>query len=308
MKATRLTSNDLPLEIKQRANTQTFFGSTGFAGLWRAVGGRDIYWVVESGGKPIALLPSVEFGVGPARRLQVMPDGCYSRITIMSDSPPDRQKLAATLLSAMASAKYSRLWIYDYFREFADLEGFTKMECETTLVDISTPDWLPPDKKLQSEIRKAEREGVEAVELDINKHLDQFLHLMSHTEKRHGRRGKYRMAFFEALAELAQTDDRIYWPLIEAGGEAAASHIYFVEGDMVLNWQVYFDKRFSYLKPNQYLLYTTARRMASRGVGTLNLGASPDDADSLKAYKEKWGGTGYRYRCYHAQSGLGKIL
>ncbi|MFZ5980322.1 MAG: hypothetical protein ACOYVF_06785, partial [Candidatus Zixiibacteriota bacterium] len=67
-------------------------------------------------------------------------------------------------------------------------------------------------------------------------------------------------------------------------------------------------KKFSSLKPNQYILYHTAKELAGRGVRYLNLGSSPADAESLEKYKIKWGGDTFEYPCFRKQSWLGKIL
>jgi CelD/BcsL family acetyltransferase involved in cellulose biosynthesis len=131
--------------------------------------------------------------------------------------------------------------------------------------------------------------------------------LMEKTEQRHGRRPKYTPAFFESLAGLAVTDERIVWRYVEHDGRAAASHIFLRDGNMLLSWQIYFDKTFSFLKPNQYLLHDTATRLAAKGVTTLNLGASPEGAAGLATYKKKWGGEVYRYRMLHGESLLGKL-
>ena len=45
-------------------------------------------------------------------------------------------------------------------RTLADGARWSMAEQRTTLVDISRPGWTPPDAKLLSQIRKAEREGI----------------------------------------------------------------------------------------------------------------------------------------------------
>ena len=93
---------------------------------------------------------------------------------------------------------------------------------------------------------------------------------------------------------------------IQEGIDAAYNH--GVEGDMVINWQVFFDKQFSFLKPNQYMLYYAARYHAEKGIRFLNLGASPEGAESLDSYKKKWGGNEHRYNCNIYSSTIGRLL
>jgi len=308
MKTQRLTLEDLPENITTRLNTLSLFTSAGFAALWRAIDSVPVFWTVEKDNKILAVMPGVERGRGILRRFQSMPDGLYSRIMFAPDTGIDRREILRTLAASLVSAGYMKLYINDYYRLFEDRTGFNELVSKTTLVDISAADWRPPDKKVQSEIRKAGREGVVVDDFNFEKHFEKFIQLMRQTEQRHGRRPKYPARFFEALARLAREDKRIRWVMVERGNEAASSHIYFIDRDMVLNWQIYFNKKFSSLKPNQYILYTTARQLAAQGVKYLNLGATPGDASGLETYKDKWGGETYRYPCYRIKSFLGKLF
>jgi lipid II:glycine glycyltransferase (peptidoglycan interpeptide bridge formation enzyme) len=201
-----------------------------------------------------------------------------------------------------------RVHLADFHNQFPVTAGFQARRFETALVEMADANWWPPDKKIQSEIRKAEREGVQPISFDPGRHMAEFLQLMTHTEQRHGRRPKYPAAFFERLARLAEQDERVAWRVVEHDGRLAASHIYLQSGRQLLNWQVYFDKQYSFLKPNQCLLFHAARTAAARGLRYLNLGATPNDAVSLADYKRKWGGAEYRYPCLVRESWLGRLL
>jgi len=307
MKLKRYTREDLSRELKHRLDAESFFGSPGFAALWTTVGGRDVYWMLEDNQRPLALLAGVEFGFGPLRRMQAMPDGCYARLVLLEEQERYHGHIMRRFMKELADSYYAKLTLYDYSRQLPEVTGYKTMELETTVVDISR-DWQPPDKKIRQEIRKAEREGIAVVPFDRQEHFSRFIKLMHLTEQRHGRGPKYPVEFFESLADLAVRDQRVCWRHVEVDSQAAASHIFFIEGDMALHWQVYFDKQFSYLKPNQYLLFDTARQLADRGVKRLNLGASPDEASGLKSYKDKWGGETYTYPAYVNYSLVGNIL
>jgi len=286
----------------------SFFGSPGFMNLWQEVGGKPVVWAVRDGEELCAALPGVEFGRGVMRRFQAMPDGCYGRVFFASKNEADNQAMGKLLIHELAKAGYTKSYIYDFYGTLPDHLDFKRHKCETSVVAISASDWMPPDKKVQSEIRKADREGVTVVPFDRHRHMDRFLALMRRTEKRHGRQVKYPGRFFEALALLAEQDNRVIWHWCEHEGRAVTSHINFLEEDMVLNWQVYYDKSFSFLKANQYLLYSVTQQMASLGRLRLNLGATPPDAASLAEYKRKWGGQPYTYHCHWRKSGLGRLL
>jgi len=308
MKTIRCTISDLSPDIIERLNATSLFSSVGFAQLWATLGGQDVYWVTKEGEKTLAVLPGVEFGKRPLRRFQAMPAGCYAVLVPVSDLKTDARNVALSTAQALQIEGYLKLYLTDYYSQFAHVDGFEISEEKTILVDISQPDWQPPDKKIQSEIRKAEREGVIVQRFNAGRHFDGFLSLVQQTKERHDSRTIYHEDFFRALAGLAESDDRVRWLFTEHESHPVASHIDFLLGDTVLNWQVYSDRAYSYLKPNQYMLYTVGREAALMGVRFLNLGSSPDDAGGLVTYKRKWGGREYKYQLYHLKSRLGDLL
>ena len=303
----KYSTEELPAHVTAWLQRKTLLGSVPFADLWRTLGGEPVYWGWLEDDRLTALLPSVQFGGGRLARLQAMPDGLYARLFFVEDTP-DHKAVAASILQAIASEPYSMVFVNDYHSQFDATPGFEKRECLTSLTDVTSENWQPPDKKLQSEIRKARREEVPVRDFSLNRHLDGFLDLMTHTERRHGRQPKYPPKFYHALGKLSMSDTRIHWLVCEADGTLAASHIYFVEGDMLLNWQVFFDKRFSALKPNQLITFSVTHELKPRGIRVLNLGSSPEDADTLTYYKDKWGGETYRYNCWFKRSWLGRLL
>ncbi len=287
----------------------SFFGSFGFANLWRTMGGKPVYWLVEHSGQILAVLPGVEFGVRPFKRFYAMPAGCYARLFNNPDTAGDRERIARTVLDAMVAARrYVKLFIYDFYESFPADPRFGIQARTTTLVDITDPDWQPPDKNLRQEIRKAVREGIHVEKFDSNRHFSQFLHLVRVSEKRIGHKCPYSAEFFWALAVLAEVDERVQWLWCEHNGQAVSSHIFLVEHDKLLFWQTYFEKALTFLKPNQYVPFAIAKRLARVGVKWLNFGASPDNAPGVTFYKKRWGGKLYNYNRYVMKRGLGRFL
>jgi len=307
MKVRRCQESDLPSATINEITGGSLFGSVAFGRLWETVGGRPVYWTVYDGERVIALLPAVEFGLRPVRRLQSMPDGCYGRMYISAKAGAEAPDMAVALQVALTEAEYGKVFLYDYYGWCREHRSYQTEACATSIVDISSPKWEPPDKKMQSEIRKAQREGIEVRKFALA-NMDRFVSLMQQAEAEHGRKAKYPRQFFEALAVLAESDDRVQWLWCEHEGKAAASHINLIENDMVINWQVYFDRQFSFLKPNQFMLFHAAHELAGKGVKYLNLGASPDEAENLRAYKKKWGGVERTYFCHVWLSALGKMI
>lgn len=285
------------------------FCQPAFAALWRAKGGRTIVWVAEDGDEVLAVLPGVEFGRRPCLRFQSMPDGGYGGVLWSAAVPPaDRPGLGAGLLAAVARAGYAKTFICDYYRSLAAADGFLQTAAATTLVDISSPCWEPPDRKLLAQVHKAEREGIRVTAFDWAEHGEGFLALVRLTERRHGRRRPfYGEAFYRRLAAYARHDERVRWLMCVHEDRPACSHIYLLEDGTLQGWQIVFDKAFSFLKPNQYMRLWMCRHMAESGIHRLNLGGSPDDAPGLHAFKDRWGGSPVTYPVWERRRGLGLL-
>jgi hypothetical protein len=307
METAKLAADDLPAPIVNWVNRNTLFGSPAFARLWVHQGGRPVFWAVSESDRIIAVLPGVEFGGGKLTRFQAMPDGLYAPLLFPSGRPTE-EGAAEAVMAALVKAGYLKTIVNDFHARLEPPAEFRSGQGETNLVDISGPDWQPPDTKLRSEIRKAERELVSCHEFSLNRHFDSFLGLMRRTEIRHGRQPKYQPDFYRDLAKLAMTDERVKWVVCQHDEALAASHIYLVEGDQLFYWQAFFDKEYAFLKANQFLTYSVAREMAARGTTVLNTGATPPEAEGLSDYKRKWGGRSFTYPILERRSWIGGLL
>jgi CelD/BcsL family acetyltransferase involved in cellulose biosynthesis len=311
MTVTRLSWRDLAPDLVDELTRWSLYTSPAFVRLFETLKGQGVYFVVEENGRPVAALPAVEFGAGAFRRMQALPDGLFAPIWMAESGRDQTPQVQAALFEFIANQKYLRAYVTD-FSAALEARDWQALEVETTVIDLCGSDgettWQPPDKTLRAEIIKAERDGVRVIPFDHADHLPDFLKLMSRTEQRHGRSPKYPAAFWQALAELATTDTRIRWYGVVSSNELAAAHIYLVDGDRAFNWQIYYDKRFSPLKPNQAITSYAANQFRREGIRRLNLGATPLRAAGVKSYKQKWGGTTYRYRVWRHFSLLGRLI
>jgi hypothetical protein len=297
----------IPAAEHARLAGGSFFASPGFLSLWRAKGGRPGAWVLEEGGRIVAMLAGVEYGAGPFARFASLPDGCYGGLLLDPDAGAEREALGRALFAALERRRYVKACVFDRHGTIACAPGFATCACETRLVDISGPDWAPPDPKLRAQIRRARREGVVVEPFDWDRHHARFLALVVLTARRQGQRPRYPAAFYRSLAGLAARDSRIVWRWCEHEGRPVASQIYFVERGTLQAWQSYYDKAFSFLKPNQYMRYVLCREMAGLGIGRLNLGSTPERAGGLAYYKSRWGGRSVRYASYVRREPLGRL-
>jgi len=284
-----------------------FFSSTSFARLWRAAGGNPICLLLRVEGQTVGCMNAVEFGIGPLKTFQAMPNSCYSRLLVADNYELDMTAASKQIAEAIISRGYRRSIITDFYGRYSGLDGFESAEQETLLVDISDKDWQPPDSKLRQQIRKAESEGVQLSNFNTDRHLSGFMQLVKLHEKRRRVKSKYNLNFFTALAKIAKNDKRVIWKYCEREGAPVASSIFFREGDSLIHWQMYYDERFSNLQATKYIPYAVARDADGAGVKYLNLGATPAGAEGAEFYKSKWGGRAVSYKCYTHNNLLGKI-
>jgi hypothetical protein len=308
MRIERVRLADISTGFYEPLARHSFFASRGFLELWRAKGGRPVAWIAEQVGAIAATLAGVEFGRGPFARFIAMPDGCYGGVLTEPDVADERPRLVRGLFDAVARRCYAKTVVFDFHASSAAHPDYAAYPCEAVLTDISDPDWAPPDAKLRSQIRKASRDGTAIERFDWERHHASFLELVARTSHRHGNKPRYPAALYRALAELARTDDRVLWLHSEREGVAAASHIYFIEGDTVMAWQSYFDKTFSYLKPNQFIRFAACRTAAVRGIHWLNLGSTPAQSAGLAYYKTRWGGRRLRFTSHVRWSAVGELV
>jgi len=308
LRVSRCVTPDMASGVVAGLVGNRFFACNGFAAVWRAKGGLPVGWAIEDRNGTAAVLPGVEFGVGFLCRFMSMPDGCYGGISFTPEARRNREQIAQLLLDAIVRRRYLKTYIFDFYGTVPADPRFSSVMCATTLVDISDKGWRPPDKKLLSQIRKAERQNITVETFDWKRHGVGFMNLVRTTSRRHGGAPRYSGEFFRALAELAERDERIHWLWCEYGGRPVCSHIYFIENLVLQGWQIYYDKAFSFLKANQYIRFMMCREMAKLGITRLNLGETPEGAAGLAYYKHRWGGEPFYYNCHVLKKGLGRFL
>lgn len=308
MKVTRLTADRIDEDLLKSLTGGSLLQSKSFASLWETSGGKVVYWAAWMDSEIVALLPGVEFGMRPIRRFQAMPDGLGCRILSRTKNATLHDQAAKAIFDTVAKAGYLKVHITDFDNGLKMSTAYSVLPCSTTVIDISAADWAPPDRKLRSEFRKAEREQVMVRPFHCESHMGSFIRLMQATERRHKRNPGYSAQFYEALAELESRDDRIIWLWCEHDGQPVVSQICLIEGNTALGWQVGSDKMFSSLKANQYMLWHLIGELKRCGVQRLNLGTTPHDAHGVSHYKSRWGGERYEYNCYVYKSWLGRWL
>ena len=308
MKIKRRTLTDAPIELIDRLAGNHFFSSTSFARIWRTIGGNPVYWLAEESGEVVAVLPGVEFGRGRLRRFQSMPNGCYGRILYNTTKFANHSEISESIVNRILDEKYIKVFLMDFHKTIKCSGKFNIERYTVCLVDISAPDWEPPDSKLRQQIRKGEKTKLTMETFNSSLHMNNFMHLVSLHARRRQTRVTYSQEFFEGLAAVAAQDSRVTWVWCEHEGRPVASHIFFIEGDSLMHWQMYYDEALSNLQATKFIPYSISKQSVRNGIKYLNLGLSPAGAGGAEFYKSRWGGRPYDYNCYVHKNLLGRLL
>lgn len=308
MKAVCYRGNEISEEPVRELTGDSLLASVEFASVWETRGGKRVVWVVEDAGQAVGVMPGVEFGKWPVRRFMAMPNGLYGRL--FGSVGAEAESVGACLLKGIAEAGYVKTYLFDFYGTLHySTEGSFEVRRETALlVDISRPDWAPSDRKLRGEIRKAEREGLRVARFAWDEHGIGFMGLVGGMVKEHGGEERYDEAFWRRLAQVAMGDERVVWYYATYGDRPVSSQVYFVEGDMLIGWQMYYDREFSSLKANACLINRACEEGRARGVRTLDLGATPEGAEGTEFFKRRWGGCEYEYRALTLLRGIGRLV
>jgi hypothetical protein len=229
MNVARLQLDELPNSVLSVLNSHSLYSTRDFLSLWQAACGRPVCWLLEESDDFKAALPGVEFGKWPLARFQAGPDGLFAQFVSLSKTIP--AATAGMILEAVLNHGYAKVFVSDFQRVVETPASVRCAQSTAAIVDISNEDWQPPDKKLQSELRKAEREGAVVRPLEPESDLKGFLRLTIEVEKQSGRRSRYSRSFYEGIARLAEADNRIVWNVVEWEGRIVAAQIFLIDRD-----------------------------------------------------------------------------
>jgi len=246
--------------------------------------------------------------------LYSMPYDTYGGI-IFDDriSAEDKDDFYTGMVAYLRKDLYSRIVITDFSASLAGCEKRCDLHVRTALTHViplsSDRTYEPPDKKTRGHVRRGKKEGAEIVTIDSEEYLDEFFNLYCLTEKRHGRETpRYDRHFFDTLLLRLADSNTLLWLGVIADGEMIGSQINFIHADTLFNWQTVSDYDKRRFKPNHLLLDYAIDVARERTLSRVNLGASPEDAEGLIDYKDRWGGRQVEYDIYYYRSGLRKLL
>jgi lipid II:glycine glycyltransferase (peptidoglycan interpeptide bridge formation enzyme) len=301
------TDKDLPRSDWEELTNGSFFSSPQFASIWRAKGGRPMFYVDEERGKLRAGIAGVVFGQGMWHRYESMPSGLYGGPFFSKDfSMSDKGSFIDSFCQYVNSLRPLRVHIY---KPATDINNtlLTPCKASTHIIQL-TDDYEQPEKKIIKHIRAAKKRGGMIEQINSGDDITGFYRLFKATYKRHRQRIVLPISLFQRLFDIARDDKRIVWLKVTYENKMIASRLAFIDNTELFSWQFVHDKEYSRLKPGYLLLDYMIQFAREQGLKSLNLGGSPEDAGSLQEYKERWGGVKREYRYYSYYSRLGKLL
>jgi hypothetical protein len=265
------------------------------------------------GDELVAGMPAIVTKRYGLRSLYAMPYGTYGDAVFAPGLGGAAQaEFGRLLIEYLGEGRFSRIAIVDFDGVLAGRAAplLKRERCFTHIITLNgNEEHNPPDKKVNGHIRAGQRAETEISRLETFGQLDDFYALYELTEHRHGRRRPlYRKRFFTSILEEIGDSKMLYWNCLLSEGAMVGSCINFIFNESLFNWQTVSDYESRHLKPNHVLLADAIQRGVTLGVKTVNLGASPPDAQGLIDYKERWGGVRVDYDCYHHDSWIRRMI
>ena len=294
----------------------SFFHSSVWSDVWvdaLAPRGTAVFLCGFDGRSLVAGLPAVITRRLGIRSFYSMPNGTYGGAVFASGIDDNaRQEFRDGLAAYLRQARFDRVEIADFYGALTDWPDspLGKSSAATHMIDLKDGvAYRPPDKKIMGHLHAGQKSGGEIVRVTDEMGLDPFYRLYRMTEGRHGRkRPRYTRRFFACLLRRMADNPALYWTAVLLDGEMIGSQINFIQGKTLFNWQTVFDYEMRQHKPNHLLLEDAIRVGMARGVGRVNLGASPPEADGLIDYKERWGGIRHEYNILSYRSLRHRLL
>jgi len=241
-----------------------------------------------------------------------MPNDTYGG-PLFDDKLPDAER--RVFLDAVAdyfrSRRYSRVSITDFAGALSGWDGLNaeRFRSFTHVIAGDSLDDYKPSDGLMRDIGDAEKAESRVIQIRTSQNVEAFYRLYRMTETRHGsRRPRYRPGFFQALSRIMADTDQLYWTGVIVNGKMIGSHINFLHGGMLINWQAASDYEKRRYRPNQLLLYDAIRYARLRDIRIINMGASPPEGRGLIRYKERWGADRIEYDVLLRRSWFRKLM
>ncbi|MEE9442787.1 MAG: GNAT family N-acetyltransferase [candidate division Zixibacteria bacterium] len=278
----------------------------------KGIPGRGIFVCGYENDSLLCGMPAIISRRMGAKSFYSMPNGTYGAVLWSEDILSDhREQFGRGLIDYFTENSFSQVIIVDYANSlgFWQNRRFSSESNSTHILDLRGENDFSPPKKVMTEIKIGEKARGEVIRITDDHWLEEYYALYLRNELRHGRsRPLYEKRFYEAIVEKLKDSDNLYWNGLIVKDRLIGSQIHFIHNKAQYYWQAVsdFDKR--NFRPDYRLLYDAIKYNRNQGVLTVNLGASPADAEGLVFFKERWGGRKFKYPILTNKSKLRKLL
>jgi hypothetical protein len=267
---------------------KSLFALPEFVACWQSRNLRPIFFAIEDNNRILAGMAGVRSGGRFLPRFESTIDGLDGGVVTLDNDESPAVRLYENVLEYFRRQHFFRASIHNPTWGIS-LPGFKKSTRLTHIIDL-TDAGAGDDRKVGEHVRTGQRRGATVTVFDNPKWLNEFYALVVLTARRHGTKPRYNQVVFERLYELSRVDNRIVWLAVLYEGRLIASRISFIEKTRIINWQSFSDKEYGYLKANYLMMDHIIGRARSSGIGEVDLGRSPDNAEGLIDFKKRWGG------------------
>jgi len=148
--------------------------------------------------------------------------------------------------------------------------------------------WNSLDKKTRNAVRKSQKSGLEAQEVNEPAQLKEYYVLYLQTQKRLGS-PPHSLKLFENLFSAFSTSKKMRMILAKLQGQPVAGITVFCHGNNVFWWNNVSDIKHRSLNPTNLLLWNTIEWAVENGYKTMDLGRTRKPSTSYE-FKSGWGG------------------
>jgi hypothetical protein len=278
----------------------------------KGIPGRGIFVCGYENNSLICAMPAIISRRMGAKSFYSMPNGTYGAVLWSEDTLRDhKDEFAKGLTDYFRENRFSQVMLVDYANSlgFWHNRRFSSNSSSTHILDLRGGDEFSAPKKVMTEIKIGEKAGGEIIRIIDDHWLDEYYALYLRNELRHGRsKPLYEKRFYKAILEKLKDSDNLYWNGLIVKDRLIGSQIHFIHNKAQYYWQAVSDFDMRNFRPDYRLLYDAIKCNRNRGVISVNLGASPADADGLVFFKERWGGREFKYPILTNKSKLRKLM
>lgn len=155
---------------------------------------------------------------------------------------------------------------------------------------------------------QARNHGVQTRPLETREEINDCYRIIKERDRRMGQATRYPLGLYLSIYRSVSPAQRLWWRLAVREQQILGFALSFIDSQTVYYWEGASSDAQAGLRPSDALFSDIFTMAADRGIGQVNLGASPPGAEGLVHFKQAWGGQPQEYRSYIRRSGWMNLL